>query len=137
MVQGYIFGKPAPAEASRALANRATVQADGFAYGRAPRHRLMRRAIACIDGSTIEVKLRNISSMGALVECPLAIAPGVELAIDIVGVGPVQGIVRWAQRGKFGVQFTDSFDLGRLAPKRDKRRDGMMVPSYLNRRKAG
>jgi diguanylate cyclase (GGDEF)-like protein/PAS domain S-box-containing protein len=137
MVQGYIFGKPAPAEASRALANRATVQADGFAYGRAPRHRLMRRAIACIDGSTIEVKLRNISSMGALVECPLAIAPGVELAIDIVGVGPVQGIVRWAQRGKFGVQFADSFDLGRLAPKRDKRRDGMMVPSYLNRRKAG
>jgi diguanylate cyclase (GGDEF)-like protein len=135
MVQGYIFGKPAPAEASRELANRETVQADGFAYGRAPRHRLMRRAVTCIDGEMIEVKLRNISSMGALVDCPLAVAPGIELAIDIVGVGPVRGIVRWAQPGKFGVQFADQFDLGRLAAKKEKRSESMMVPWYLDRRK--
>jgi diguanylate cyclase (GGDEF)-like protein len=136
MVQGYIFGKPAPAEASRELANRATVQAEGFAYGRAPRHRLMRRAVTCIDGETVEVKLRNISSMGALVDCPLAVAPGVELVIDIVGIGPVQGVVRWAQPGKFGVQFSDQFDLGRLAAKKEKRQDSVMVPWYLDRRKA-
>jgi len=136
MVQGYIFGKPAPAEASRELANRATVQADGFAYGRAPRHRLMRRAVTCIDGETVEVKLRNISSMGALVDCPLAVAPGIELVIDIVGIGPVQGVVRWAQPGKFGVQFSDQFDLGRLAAKKQKRQDSVMVPWYLDRRKA-
>jgi diguanylate cyclase (GGDEF)-like protein len=136
MVQGYIFGKPAPAEASRELANRATVQADGFAYGRAPRHRLMRRAVTCIDGERVEVKLRNISSMGALVDCPLAVAPGLELAIDIVGVGPVLGTVRWAQHGKFGVQFSDQFDLSRLAPKKEKRSESMMVPRYLERRKA-
>ena len=135
MVQGYIFGKPAPAEASRELANRETVQADGFAYGRAPRHRLMRRAVTCIDGEMIEVKLRNISSMGALVDCPLAVAPGIELAIDIVGVGPVRSIVRWAQPGKFGVQFADQFDLGRLAAKKEKRSESMMVPWYLDRRK--
>ena len=135
MVQGYIFGKPAPAEASRELANRATVQADGFAYGRAPRHRLMRRAVTCIDGEMVEVKLRNISSMGALVDCPIAVAPDVELAIDIVGVGPVRGIVRWAQPGKFGVQFSDQFDLGRLAPKKEKRAESVMVPWYLDRRK--
>ena len=135
MVQGYIFGKPAPSEASRELANRATVQADGFAYGRAPRHRLMRRAVTCIGGETVEVKLRNISSMGALVECPLAVAPDVELAIDIVGIGPVRGIVRWAQPGKFGVQFSDSFDLAWLAPKKAKGAKSVMVPWYLDRRK--
>jgi len=83
----------------------------------------------------IEVKLRNISSMGALVDCPLAVAPGVELAIDIVGVGPVRGLVRWAQPGKFGVQFSDQFDLGRLAAKKEKRTESMMVPWYLDRRK--
>ena len=43
--------------------------------------------------------------MGALVECELPVAPGTELTIDIVGVGPVRGVVRWAQSGKFGVQF--------------------------------
>ena len=45
MVQGYIFGKPAPAETARELANSVTVEADGFACIREPRHRLMRRAI--------------------------------------------------------------------------------------------
>jgi hypothetical protein len=75
--------------------------------------------MAIIDGETVELKLRNISSMGALVECQAAVAPGAELAIDIVGVGPVRGIVRWAQAGKFGVQFDGQFDLARLAPKKD------------------
>jgi hypothetical protein len=42
------------------------------------------------------------------------------MAIDIIGVGPVRGVVRWAQAGKFGVQFDGQFDLGRLAPKKEK-----------------
>ena len=33
------------------------------------------------------------------------------MTIDIVGVGPVVGTVRWAQAGKFGVQFNEQFDL--------------------------
>jgi diguanylate cyclase (GGDEF)-like protein len=137
MVQGYIFGKPGDAATARELANSATVAADGFACSREPRHRLMRRAMTCIDGMVTEVKLRNISSMGALVDCPIAIAPGTELAIDIVGVGPVRGIVRWAQTGKFGVQFGDQFDLARLAPKKEKRNDvTMLQPWYVNQREA-
>jgi len=138
MVQGYIFGKPAAAEAARELANSATVAADGFACIREPRHRLMRRAITAINGETVEVRLRNISSMGALVECPNAVAPGTELAIDIVGVGPVRGVVRWAQSGQFGVQFLGEFELARLAPKKDRRNDVRMLrPWYVDQRQAG
>jgi EAL domain-containing protein/PilZ domain-containing protein len=138
MVQGYIFGRPAPAAAARELANSATVQAAGFQCSREPRHRLMRRAITSIDGSTVEVKLRNISSMGALVECDVPVAPGTELAIDIVGVGPMRGIVRWAQSGKFGVQFGQQFDFTRLAPKREKLDHlSMMRPSPADRREVG
>ena len=67
-----------------------------------------------------------------------AIAPATELAIDIVGVGPVRGIVRWAQSGKFGVQFERQFDLGRLAPKKERRNDVQMLrPTYLNQSSAG
>jgi hypothetical protein len=70
--------------------------------------------------------------MGAMVECPSPVAPGTELAIDIVGVGPVRGIVRWAQAGKFGVQFAQQFDLGRLAPKKEKTNDVRMLrPWYI------
>ena len=98
----------------------------------------MRRAVTCIDDETVEVKLRNISSMGALVDCPLPVAPGQVLTIDIVGVGPVQGVVRWAQSGKFGIQFGGQFDLGRLAPKKERRADQPMLrPWYVERRTVG
>jgi diguanylate cyclase (GGDEF)-like protein len=136
MVQGYIFGRPGPAEAARELANSVTVEADGFQCSREPRHRLMRRAITSIDGKTIEVRLRNISSMGALVECDLAVSPGTELAIDIVGVGPVRGVVRWAQSGKFGVQFGNQFDLALLAPQQDKsNKVRMLRPAFLDQQR--
>jgi hypothetical protein len=136
MVQGYIFGKPSPSEVARELANSVTVEAEGFQCIREPRHRLMRRALTAIDGEMIEVKLRNISSMGALVECGLAVAPGAELTIDIVGVGPVRGVVRWDQAGKFGVQFVGEFDLGRLAPKKEKRNEAAMLqPWYVGQQR--
>ena len=137
MVQGYIFGRPSPADATREIANSITVEADGFAFTREPRHRLMRRAIALIDGESVELRLRNISSMGALVECNVPLAPASELTIDIVGVGPVRALVRWAQSGKFGVQFEREFDLGRLAPKQEKPASNVLKPWYVDRRAAG
>jgi len=84
------------------------------------------------------VKLRNISSMGALVDCPVPVAPGFQLTIDIVGVGPVQGVVRWAQSSKFGIQFVEEFDLTRLAAKKERRVEPTMLrPWYIDRRSSG
>ncbi|HVI04542.1 MAG TPA: EAL domain-containing protein, partial [Sphingomicrobium sp.] len=137
MVQGYIFGQPSPAETARHIANSVTLEAAGFACIREPRHRLMRRAIAVLDGELTELRLRNISSMGALAECSHAVKPGAELAIDIVGVGPVRGIVRWSQSGQFGIQFDGQFDLTRLAPKKEKRSEVQILrPWYADRRAA-
>ena len=138
MVQGYIFGRPSEGETARELANTVTVEADGYQCIREPRHRLMRRAMARIDDEVVELKLRNISSMGALVECDIAVTPGASIVIDIVGVGPVFGTVRWAQAGKFGVQFGEQFDLTRLAPKKQKANDvTMLKPWYVDQREAG
>ncbi len=119
-IQGYIFGRPSEAEVARSMAESVRIEADGFQCVRDKRHRLMRRAIAAIDGEVVEIKLRNISAMGALVECDRNLAPGQPLTIDIVGVGPVVGAVRWSQEGKCGVQFTELFDLTRLAVKAAK-----------------
>jgi hypothetical protein len=53
-------------------------------------------------------------------------------------VGPVRGTVRWAQSGLFGIQFTDAFDLARLAPKKERRNDvQMLTPWYVDQREAG
>ena len=137
-VQGYIFGRPSNGEAARELANRVTVEADGFQCVREPRQRLMRRALASIDGVTREIRLRNISAMGALVECDRSLAPGTSMTIDIIGVGPVIGTVRWAQSGKFGVQFDEAFDLKRLAPKKTKQNDAAMLkPWYVDQQASG
>ena len=138
MVQGYIFGRPSEAETARQLANTVTVEADGYQCIREPRHRLMRRAVARIEDEVVELKLRNISSMGALAECDTPVTPGTPLTIDIVGVGPVFGTVRWAHTGQFGVQFGEQFDLGRLAPKKQKANDVTMLrPWYVEQQQTG
>src|SRR5205085_993433 len=126
-IQGYIFGKPAAAEDARVLANKARIEAEGFQCVREPRHRLMRRAIASLEGFAVEVKLRNISAMGALVECTEPVTPGQRMTMDIVGVGPVMGTVKWAHAGKFGLHFEENFDLSRLSPKREKGNDVLMM----------
>ena len=137
-VQGYIFGKPMRADEARELANSSRVEADGYQCIREPRHRLMRLAVTRIDDEVAELKLRNISSMGALVECDIPVTPGTQLLIDIVGVGPVFGTVRWAQAGKFGIQFGEQFDLGRLAPKKQRVNEVTMLrPWYVDQREAG
>jgi predicted signal transduction protein with EAL and GGDEF domain len=133
-VQGYIFGKPTAAEAARELANSVTVEAAGFQCVREPRHRLMRRAIASIEGEPTEIRLRNISAKGALVECEQSLTPGTAMVIDIVGVGPVTGKVVWAQTGKSGIRFDDPFDLGRLGAKPRRANDVQMLrPWYVEK----
>jgi diguanylate cyclase (GGDEF)-like protein len=137
-VQGYIFGRPMPAEDARELANSTSVEADGFACSREPRQRLMRRAIAQINGKTCEIRLRNISSRGALVECSEPVGADTQFTIDIVGVGPVVATVRWAQKGKLGVQFTEQFDLARLAPKKERKESVVMLkPWYIDQKAVG
>ncbi|HYI42463.1 MAG TPA: PilZ domain-containing protein [Sphingomicrobium sp.] len=136
-MQGYIFGRPADAETARVLANRSRVEAAGFQCLREPRHRLMRRAVGMIDGYEEEVRLRNISVTGALVECRRPVAPGSQISIEIVGVGPVLGTVRWAGDSKLGVQFEREFDLRRLAPKKTKSNEVTMLrPWYIDRKEA-
>jgi hypothetical protein len=137
-IQGYIFGKPVEGTAARELANRATVVPEGYQCLREPRQRLMRRAVASIDGRPIEVRLRNISAMGALVECSQSVSPGMRIAMDIVGAGPIEGVVRWAQSGKFGIQFNDAFEMSRLAPKKQKVNEVQMLqPWYVGQQAAG
>ncbi|WP_343346116.1 EAL domain-containing protein [Sphingomicrobium sp. XHP0239] len=139
-IQGYIFGQPGTSEEAGELVKNAAVSPDGHQNSREPRHRLMRRGLVGLRGERVEVRLRNISAMGALIECPVAVMPGTQLTVDIVGTGPIKGTVRWAQSGRFGIQFDEGFDLTRLAPIR-KNKSGAMpgfsASMYGSARKAG
>ena len=132
-VQGYIFGRPGTAETARRLAASSSVEAEGHQCIRKPRQSLIRRALTALDGSVVEVRLRNISAMGTLVDCPHPVAPGTRMTLDIVGVGPVVGIVRWAHAKRFGLLFEQEFELARLANRRSKREDvTMLTPWYVH-----
>jgi hypothetical protein len=59
------------------------------------------------------------------------------VVIDMIGIGPVRGVVRWSQSGKFGIQFNEAFDLARLAPKKQRRAEFTMLrPWYVDQREA-
>jgi hypothetical protein len=131
-VQGYIFGRPTDSVGAARLATARSVEADGHQYIRQPRQLLMRRAITAVHGQVREVRLRNISPCGALVECPIPVVPGARMTMDIVGVGPVSGMVRWASKDRFGLQFDHEFDLASLAPKPLRGNEvTMLKPPYV------
>jgi hypothetical protein len=94
----------------------------------------MRRGLLAIGGQVQDVRLRNISSTGTLVECAQPVTPGDRIILDIIGVGPVVGKVRWAQSGRFGLRFEEQFDLRRLAIRRKLNDVQMLRPWYIDRK---
>jgi diguanylate cyclase (GGDEF)-like protein len=119
-IQGFIFGQPAALHEAVEIAQSRTLEAEGFIYTREPRQRTLRRALVGLDGQVVEVRLRNISAMGALVECAHPATPGRSVTMDIVGVGPVSGTIRWSQRNRFGIRFKEEFELARLSSQNDR-----------------
>nr|WP_314445538.1 EAL domain-containing protein [uncultured Sphingomonas sp.] len=119
-IQGYIFGQPKGAVEALQVAESWVTEGTTSLFFREPRQRMMRRALVGLDGEVVEVRLRNISALGALVECSRPLTPGQAITMDIVGAGTVNGTIRWAQRDRFGIRFKEEFDLGRLAPEMER-----------------
>lgn len=64
------------------------------------------------DGD-IEVRLTNLSSIGARADYPILLAPGTSVQIlrdDL----RLPGRIAWAVAGKIGVEFTDPLSFGRI-----------------------
>jgi len=132
-VQGYIFGKPASADVALRLAQESKkAVASGHEFSRAPRHRIIRKATLRWEDKELDVRLRNISSGGALLECPRGFAPGSAIRLFLPGCGELVSEVRWSNAGRIGVRFAEEFDLSQLSASNGKgNRVGMLQPHYL------
>jgi diguanylate cyclase (GGDEF)-like protein len=131
-VQGFIFGRPMTAEEALTLATESRPSAEVLGFSRPPRHRLIRNGILHWDGVALEVRLRNISAGGAMIECERALAPGTPVELDLDEAGTLPAEIRWCQQGQIGLSFAEPFAVGKLARKR--RRSGppdMLMPQYL------
>ncbi len=100
---------------------------------RPPRQSLFWQAIVHWDHGTVQVRLRNISAEGAMLECQAELPVETELVIDFGDGGTAPGVVRWARGGHVGVGFHERFDMRDLArPERACEHSPRVVkPLYL------
>ncbi len=119
-IQGYVYGRPAPAEeVMRQLAGQGGVALpSGFKVSRNPRTKMLRSARISIDGAFGDVRIRDISSKGAMID-GIAIDGdpiGLEMQIELLEDQMFDANIRWAKDGKAGIEFAEAFNLDRLTP---------------------
>jgi len=81
----------------------------------APRHPLIWSGYVVINGQRAQVRIRNISATGALVQSDLTFSPGVLLVLDLGAAGSIAANVAWAFGDKAGLLFDSEFDIQRLS----------------------
>ena len=116
LVQGYIFGKPMPADEALALAAKGAATRPAQLPPREPRMRIIRAALLHYEGEVKGARLRNISSGGALIECREEMPVGARIHLDFAAGGLIEAEVRWSKGTQFGVQFAEKFNLKLLQP---------------------
>ena len=119
-IQGYVYGRPMPADRVREqLAKHAGLAAPvGHRFTRAPRVKTLRWAKLAIGAESGPVRIRNVSTTGALIdglELPES-AIGTRVMIELVDEQMFAASVRWARNGFAGLSFEQPFDLERMGP---------------------
>ena len=137
LVQGYIFGKPMPAEEALELAAKGRRDAARRICRRANRGSgSSARRCSITQGRVIGARLRNISSGGALVECREEIPVGAEIQLDFAAGGLIDAEVRWTKGTQFGVPVQREVQPQAAPAERSPRpsRRAVMTPNYLTAR---
>lgn len=118
-IQGYVYGKPTCAAEVRerlALAGDMAT-ACGFRSSRSPRTSLLRKARIRAGDVYGDVRIRNISSGGAMID-GIDVeddAGALDVMIELLEGQMLPARLRWAADGKAGLEFFEAFDLDRLA----------------------
>ena len=96
------------------------------------RHPLIWSAVVHHDYQSTPVRLRNISSTGALIDGNAYLRPGAEPLLDLGEAGTVFATVAWAVGDQAGLTFHTPFDLSLLArAKPDVAPTQWDAPTYL------
>ena len=100
---------------------------------RPQRHNLLWSGVLHIGIESMIVKLRNISSAGAMLDCAEDIPVGTTVVLEFGGsVGEaVSGKVKWCRWAQAGIGFDEPFDLRVLADARPPDPTEVVVPRYV------
>ncbi|MDP8913894.1 MAG: PilZ domain-containing protein [Pseudomonadota bacterium] len=86
----------------------------GAKASRTPRHSLIWIGTVHCEHQTMPVRLRNISTDGAMLETEHQFAAGAEILLDLEEAGTAFAKVRWAKGGQIGIKFDQRFNLKNL-----------------------
>ena len=96
------------------LPDRPTVAEESEKRGET-RHPLVWSGILHHDYDWDTVRLRNISTTGALVECSATLPAGVTVYLDLDAAGRVAATVSWSRGNQAGLSFEQPFDVSSLS----------------------
>ena len=118
-IQGYVYGKPAraPDVLAQLAAAGGMATATGYRVSRSPRTAMLRTARIQSGDVTGEVRIRNLSSTGAMID-GIDVEDGtgeLDVLIELLEDQMFPAKLRWAADGKAGLEFTETFNMERLA----------------------
>ncbi len=81
----------------------------------AARHPLIWSGIVHHDYEWDSVRLRNISTTGALLECQMSLPVGATVYLELGGAGRLESTVSWSRGSQVGLSFREPFDVPSLS----------------------
>lgn len=97
-------------------------------HDRAERRHLIWTGVLHQDCRSLDVRLRNISADGAMLDCGEDLLTGTSIVLELAGAAALVGRVCWCRSGQIGVKFDERFDM-RLLASVDPRASA--APSYV------
>jgi hypothetical protein len=98
----------------------------------AQRHQLIWKGILRHDDQSAEVRVRNISQGGAMIESHTSVPVATELLLELGESVSISATVEWALGNQLGLRFKTPFDMSLLAQSRPVlATSGWEPPSYL------
>lgn len=76
------------------------------------------------NGAPVEVRVRNLSAGGLMVELPYPVAPEGNVEVEVRGIGWIAGRIAWQIEGRAGVAFDREID-----PQRARKAPGDARPT--------
>ncbi len=114
-IQGYIFGKPMPpADARQLVARGAPLEPKSFGTSREARMAILRSAVLHCGDRSFNVRVRNISTGGAMAETERSLIPDSRVEIEFGEGQRLGGEVRWSEHGRLGIKFDAAIDIDRI-----------------------
>ena len=90
-------------------------RADPAEHRREPRHPLIWSGTLHLENQSANVRIRNISATGALIECIVPVKVGDEPVLELNDEAAIASTVQWVVGSHVGVRFHRPFDMQLLA----------------------